>query len=85
MNYLGDICISTNGYSVFTLTIKAVGPILYQILWTLLNDSYAKMCILKDIARVFPVNEAIIQRKNDVQNLFSKQTTQKIAALFALF
>lgn len=40
---------------------------------------------LKDISRVFPVNEAIIQRKNDVQNLFSKQTTQKIAALFALY
>lgn len=54
-----------------------------NIVNALLNDSYAKMCILKDIAEVFPVNEAIILRKNDVQNLFSQQMTQKITAFFA--
>lgn len=38
--------------------LKPLGPIFYQILWTLLNDGYymLSMCIIKDIAVAFPVN-----------------------------
>lgn len=34
------------------------------------------MCIVKDIAVVFPVNNAIDQWQNDVQNLFYEKDTK---------
>lgn len=36
--------------SVFRLPLKLLGRILYQILCTLVNDGYAKICIVIDIA-----------------------------------
>lgn len=48
--------------------LKLLGPILRNISWTLLNDIDAKycMCIIKDIAAVFPVNKAIFQLKKTI-------------------
>lgn len=36
--------------------LKLLGPILYQILWTLLNDSYAMYVHNKIYSSSFPVN-----------------------------
>lgn len=56
------------------IILKVFGSILYQILSASLNDCYAKYVYNKiGIAVLF---QAIFQwRNNDVQNLFTKETT----------